>query len=45
VGIINALEALGKWQAGTMTEYLEIAFMEFELEAAFKAFDQTHKEK
>ena len=34
VRMINALEALEKWQAGTMTEYLETAFIEFELEAA-----------
>ena len=45
VRMINALEALEKWQAGTMTEYLETAFIEFELEAAFKAFDQAHREK
>jgi hypothetical protein len=45
VRIINALEALEKLQAGTMTEYLEIAFIEFELEAAFKAFDQAHRGK
>jgi hypothetical protein len=45
VRIINALEALEKLQAGTMTEYLEIAFTEFELEAAFKAFDQANREK
>ena len=45
VRVINGLEALEKWQAGTMTEYLEIAFIEFELEAAFKAFDQAHREK
>jgi hypothetical protein len=41
VRLLKALEATEKWQAGTMTEYLEIAFIEFELQAAFKAFDQA----
>ena len=41
VRLLKALEATEKWQAGTMTEYLEIVFIEFELEAAFKAFDQA----
>jgi hypothetical protein len=32
-----------KWQAGTMTEYLEIAFIEIELEAALKEFGEAHQ--
>ena len=28
-----------------MTEYLEIAFIEFELEAAFKEFGEAHENK
>ena len=39
------LEATEKWQAGTMTEYLEIAFIEFELEAAFKELGEAHQNK
>jgi hypothetical protein len=42
VRLLKALEATEKWQAGTMTEYLEIAFIEFELEAAFKRNSVKH---
>jgi hypothetical protein len=45
VRLLKALEATEKWQAGTMTEYLEIAFIEFELEAAFKEFGEAHENK
>jgi hypothetical protein len=45
MGVINALEVMEKWQTGMMTEYLEIAFIEFELEAAIKAFNEAHKNK
>jgi hypothetical protein len=45
VRAINALEAMEKWQTGMMTEYLEIAFIGFELEAAIKAFNEAHKNK
>jgi hypothetical protein len=37
VRLINALEAMEKWQAGMMADYLEMAFMGFELQAAIKA--------
>jgi hypothetical protein len=45
VRLLKALEAAEKWQAGTMTEYLEIAFIEFELEVAFKEFGEAHQNK
>ena len=45
VRLLKALGATEKWQAGTMTEYLEIAFIEFELEAAFKEFGEAHQNK
>ena len=45
VRLLKALGATEKWQAGTMTEYLEIAFIEFELEAAFKEFVEAHENK
>jgi hypothetical protein len=37
VRLINALEALEKWQTGMMADYLEMAFIWFELQAAIKA--------
>jgi hypothetical protein len=45
VRVISALEALEKWQAGMMADYLEIAFIGFELRAAFKVFNETHRSK
>jgi hypothetical protein len=45
VRVINALEAMEKWQAGMMAEYLEIAFIGFELQAAIKAFNEAHRSK
>jgi hypothetical protein len=35
VRLLKALGATEKWQAGTMTEYLEIAFIEFELAGVY----------
>jgi hypothetical protein len=43
--IISALEAMEKWQAGMMVDYLEIAFIGFELQAATKAFNEAHRSK
>jgi hypothetical protein len=45
VRVINALESLEEWQAGMMTEYLEMAFMGFELEASMKAFNAAQRNK
>jgi hypothetical protein len=44
--LLKALEAMEKWKAGTMTEeWSEIAFMGFELEAAFAAIGKAHGNK
>jgi len=46
VRLLKALEALEKCQAGGMTErWLEITFIELDLQAAFSAFNEAHKNK
>lgn len=45
VRVINAMEAMEKWQAGMIAEYLEIAFIGCELDAAIKAFNEAYRSK
>ncbi len=43
VRVVNALKEMEKWQAGTMADYLEVAFIGFELEASMKVFNEAHE--